>query len=153
MTANPDFLLVRPATMDDAPPGEHPSGSCDADDARVDATWPPPDPLGEALHFLRMDGAFYCRSELSAPWGMTLQPMPGCLWFHVVTAGAVLARCRRRAQPVAASRGRRARAPGHGHVLRSEPGVPAPPIMELDHEHPSDRYEILRHGRAARRRR
>ena len=36
----------------------------------MDATdaWPPPDPLGEALHSLRMDGAFYCRSELTAPW-------------------------------------------------------------------------------------
>ena len=42
-------------------------------------TWPPPDPVGEALHCLRMDGAFYCRSELSAPWGMTLDPMPGYL--------------------------------------------------------------------------
>ena len=48
---------------------------------------PAQDPLGEALHFLRMSGAFYCRSELSAPWGMTLPPMPGYLWFHVVTAG------------------------------------------------------------------
>ena len=37
-----------------------------------------------------MDGAFYCRSELTAPWGMTLDPMPGYLWFHVVTTGAVL---------------------------------------------------------------
>ena len=52
--------------------------------------WPPPDPLGEALHFLRMDGAFYSRSELSAPWGMTLSPMPGHLWFHVVTTGRAL---------------------------------------------------------------
>jgi AraC-like DNA-binding protein len=33
-----------------------------------------------------------------------------------------------------------------GHVLRSEPGVPAPGILELELEHPSDRYEILRHG-------
>jgi AraC-like DNA-binding protein len=116
------------------------------DDARVDATWPPPDPLGEALHFLRMDGAFYCRSELSAPWGMTLDPMPGYLWFHVVTAGAVLLDVdpahRRWLHP-----GDVALVPqGTGHVLRSEPGVPAPPIMELDLEHPSDRYEILRHG-------
>src|SRR3712207_3758144 len=56
----------------------------------VPAPWPPPDPLGEALHVLRMDGAFYCRSELSAPWGMTLHPMPGYLWFHVVTVGRAL---------------------------------------------------------------
>ena len=45
------------------------------------------DPLGEALHSLRMSGAFYCRSELTAPWGLTLPPLPGYLWFHVVSAG------------------------------------------------------------------
>ena len=49
--------------------------------------FPPADPLGEALHFLRMNGAYYCRSELTAPWGLTLPPMPGYLWFHVVTSG------------------------------------------------------------------
>ncbi len=45
------------------------------------------DPVGEALHVLRMSGTFYCRSELSEPWGMSLPPTPGCLWFHVVTSG------------------------------------------------------------------
>ncbi len=108
--------------------------------------WPPPDPLGEALHFLRMDGAFYCRSELSAPWGMTLHPMAGYLWFHVVTAGRVLLEVdeehSRWLHP-----GDVALVPhGTGHILRSEPGAPAPAIMELELEHPSDRYEILRHG-------
>ena len=49
--------------------------------------FPPSDPVGEALHFLRMNGAFYCRSELTAPWGLTLPPMPGYIWFHVVTSG------------------------------------------------------------------
>ena len=49
--------------------------------------FPPADPLGEALHFLRMNGAYYCRSELTAPWGLTLPPMPGYMWFHVVTSG------------------------------------------------------------------
>jgi AraC-like DNA-binding protein len=113
---------------------------------RMDAVWPPPDPLGEALHFLRMDGAFYCRSELSAPWGMTLHPMPGYLWFHVVTSGGILLEVdeehARWLHP-----GDVALVPhGNGHILRSEPGVPAPGIMELELEHPSDRYEILRHG-------
>jgi AraC-like DNA-binding protein len=108
--------------------------------------WPPPDPLGEALHFLRMDGAFYCRSELSAPWGMTLDPMPRYLWFHVVTTGAVLLEVdeehSRWLHP-----GEVTLVPhGNGHSLRSEPGVRAPGIMELDLEHPSDRYEIIRHG-------
>ena len=35
---------------------------------------------------------------------------------------------------------------GNGHTLRSAPGVPAPGVMELELEHPSDRYEILRAG-------
>jgi AraC-like DNA-binding protein len=110
------------------------------------AGWPPPDPLGEALHVLRMDGAFYCRSELSAPWGLTLDPMPGYLWFHVVTSGAVLLEVDREhtrwIHP-----GDVALVPhGNGHILRSEPGAPAPGVMELALEHPTDRYEILRHG-------
>jgi AraC-like DNA-binding protein len=36
---------------------------------------------------------------------------------------------------------------GAGHVLRSEPGAPAPGILSLRREAVSDRYEILRHGR------
>ena len=114
----------------------------------MDATnpWPPPDPVGEALHFLRMDGAFYCRSDLTAPWGMTLHPMPGCLWFHVVTTGGVLLEVDEE-HPRWLHPGDIALVPhGNGHILRSEPGVPAPGIMELELEHPSDRYEILRHG-------
>jgi cupin len=47
---------------------------------------------------------------------------------------------------VAAPRRRRPGAHARGHVLRSQPGVPAPGILELELEHPSDRYEILRHG-------
>jgi hypothetical protein len=49
--------------------------------------WGPADPLAEALHFLRMSGAFYCRSDLTAQWGLTLPPMPGYLWFHVIASG------------------------------------------------------------------
>lgn len=105
----------------------------------------PPDPLGEALHLLHMDGAFYCRSELRAPWGMSLPPLPGYLWFHVVTSGTML---------LEAGDDTRALAPGEvalvprgeGHVLRSEPGAPAPGILELEREQLSARYEVLRHG-------
>ena len=108
--------------------------------------WPPPDPLGEALHLLRMDGAFYSRAELSAPWGMTLEPMAGHLWFHVVTAGRVLLETDD-AHPLWLQPGDFALVPhGEGHRLRSEPGAPAPGIHDLDLEHVSDRYEIIRHG-------
>ena len=47
----------------------------------------PLDPLGEALHFLRVDGLYYCRSELCGRWGTTVPAMPDHLWFHVVTQG------------------------------------------------------------------
>jgi hypothetical protein len=30
------------------------------------------DVLGEALHFLRMSGLSYCRSDFTAPWGLFL---------------------------------------------------------------------------------
>jgi AraC-like DNA-binding protein len=108
--------------------------------------WAPSDPLGEALHFLRMNGVFYCRSELTARWGMTLPPMPGYLWFHVVTSGRGWLEADeangRLLQPGDFALATR----GGEHVLRSEPRVPAPGVLELDRELVSDRYEILRHG-------
>ncbi len=39
----------------------------------------PVDPLGEALHSLRMSGTLYCHCELSAPWSL--------IGNHVVSEG------------------------------------------------------------------
>ena len=108
--------------------------------------WPPLDPLGEALHFLRLRGAFYCRSELSEPWGMTLPPMAGCLWFHVITAGRGRLEVEGEA-PRAMRPGDFTLVPhGRGHVLRSAPGVAAPPVLDLRREAYGEHYEVLRHG-------
>ena len=113
---------------------------------RGEDPWATPDPLGEALHVLRMSGTFYCRSELTAPWGLDLPPEPESMWFHVVNAG----RCwlevdgdePRQLQP-----GDFALVPhGEGHLLRSEPGAPAPRVDGLDYDYASDRYAILRYG-------
>jgi AraC-like DNA-binding protein len=120
--------------------------ACRLDLMNVLDPFPPADPLGEALHFLRMNGAYYCRSELTAPWGLTLPPMPGYMWFHVVTSGRFWLETGREerqwVQP-----GDLALVPhGDGHILRSEPGSPAPGILDLEYEAVSDRYGILRHG-------
>jgi AraC-like DNA-binding protein len=140
MTVNRPFMLRRPACAD-ARVALGDTQGMSATDA-----WPPPDPLGEALHVVRMDGGFYCRSELTAPWGLTLHPMPGFLWFHVVTAGRALLEVGG-AEGLWLHAGDVALVPhGDGHGLRSEPGVPAPGVLELDREHPSECYEILRHG-------
>jgi len=109
-------------------------------------SWGPVEPLGEALHFLRMNGAFYCRSELSAPWGLTLPPMAECLSFHVVMSG----RCLLNVEGLAAvvlMPGDLALVPhAQGHQLLSEQGAPAPRIDELPYEVQSERYAILHHG-------
>jgi AraC-like DNA-binding protein len=108
--------------------------------------FPPAEPLGEALQFLRMSGAAYYRSELTAPWGMTLPPMPGYLWFHVVTSGRLWLETGEEERGWI-QLGDLALVPhGEGHVLRSEPGAPAPHILDLEREPVSDRYEIIRHG-------
>lgn len=108
--------------------------------------WTHVDPLGEALHFLRMSGVFCCRSDFSAPWGLVLPPMDDCLMFHVVTAG----RCWLEvpgSEPRLLQPGDFALVPhGEGHRLASEPGAPAAALFDLPRETVSERYEILRHG-------
>ena len=102
------------------------------------------DALGEALHLLRMSGTFYCRNELTAPWGATMPDMADCLWFHVLTSG----RCDVEVD---------------GQVISLEPGdvllVPggqrhrlfygeaeSPVVTTLPHEFETENYAILRHG-------
>src|SRR6516164_10500850 len=104
--------------------------------------WAPADPIGQALHLVRMNGAFYCRSELSAPWGLTLPPMAGYIWFHVVTSGHVWLEAGKSNVHLLGP-GDLALVPhGEGHVLRGDPGAHAPGILELERELVSDRYEI-----------
>ena len=108
--------------------------------------WVPVDPLGETLHFLHMSGVFYTRSELTAPWGMALPPMPDCLMFHVVTSG----RCWLEVEgsdPHLLQPGEFALVPhGEGHQLLSDPDVPAIDLFDLPREQVSERYELLRFG-------
>jgi AraC-like DNA-binding protein len=104
------------------------------------------DPLGEALHFLRMSGTFYCRSEFRAPWALAIPPMQSCLMLHVVTVGRCFVEVEglpsKPLQP-----GDLAMVPhGEGHVLTSAPGVPAEKLFEVQREQLSERYETLRLG-------
>jgi AraC-like DNA-binding protein len=113
---------------------------------RGEDPWATPDPLGEALHVLRMSGTFYVRSELTAPWGLALPPDAGSLWFHVVNAGGGWLEVDG-AEPRYMGPGDFALVPhGEGHVIRSEAGAPAPRVEALPHDYASDRYAVLRHG-------
>ncbi len=110
--------------------------------------WKSPDPLGEALHFLRMTGSFYCRSELSGSWGFELPAMDDALWFHTVVSG----RCRLSVPGVPTRDllpGDFALVPhGRGHVLASgdDAAVNAPVVYDLPHDYVSDRYAVIRSG-------
>jgi AraC-like DNA-binding protein len=109
-------------------------------------SWARVDPLGEALHFLRMTGTFYCRSELTAPWALALPPAEGCLCFHVLMSGRCLLDVPG-SPPRSLGPGDLALVPhGEGHRLGSEEGLEAPKLNDLRHEHVSERYAILRHG-------
>lgn len=107
------------------------------------------DPLGDALHCLRMSGVFYCQSDLTAPWGAQVPPMPDCLMFHLVTLGQCWlsvhgdeSRGGRWLQ-----RGDFALVPhGLGHDLRSDPSAAAPDLFDLPRRSVSERYEVLRSG-------
>lgn len=116
-----------------------------ATDYRSGGPWPAVDPLGEALQFLRIASVFYTRSEFTAPWALTLPPLPGCLMFHVVTGGECRLVAGREERPL--RQGSFALLPhGRGHRLLGGHGVPAPNLFDLPREEVSERYEILRHG-------
>jgi AraC-like DNA-binding protein len=106
----------------------------------------PADPLGEALHFLRMSGVFYCRSEFTAPWGLALPPFEDCVMFHVVTAGECWIEVDG-ADPYLLRPGELLLVPhGTGHRLTSKPGSTAAKLFDLEREQVGERFEILRHG-------
>jgi AraC-like DNA-binding protein len=108
--------------------------------------WSPIDPLGEALHSLRMSGAFYCRSEFTAPWGLALPAMPQCLMLHVVTEGEPWLEIEGR-PPLQLQPFDLLLVPhGQGHSLSSRPGVLAAPLFDLPREYAAERYEIIRQG-------
>jgi AraC-like DNA-binding protein len=106
----------------------------------------PHDPLGEALHALRMSGAFYCNAAFTEPWGLTLPPLPDYLWFHVVTSGRVALDLGDGVLTTLHSGDLALVTRGAGHTLCSDPAAPAPGILDLPREEISDRYEVLRHG-------
>ena len=108
--------------------------------------WPSVDPLGEALHFLRMSGSFYCRSEVTAPWSVTMPVVDDCLMFHVVTGGECWIAVPG-VEPRLLRSGDFALVPhGQGHAFYSDAAVPAVALFDLPRQAVSERYEILRHG-------
>lgn len=106
------------------------------------------DPLGETLHLLRLTGTLYCRSELTAPWGIDLPSFDDCMMFHIVTAGHCWLEVEGE-EPRLLQHGSLALVPhGKGHRMRSSPQEDTVPLFDIPVEQVSDRYEIMRYGGA-----
>jgi AraC-like DNA-binding protein len=104
------------------------------------------DPLGETLHRLRLNGTLYCKSELTAPWGIDLPAFDGHMMFHVVTSGYCWLEVAGE-QPRLLQQGSLTLLPhGEGHCIRSSADASAEPLFDIPVEQVSDRYEIMRYG-------
>lgn len=104
------------------------------------------DPLGETLHQLRLTGTLYCRSELTAPWGVELPPLDNCMMFHIVTSGHCWLEVKGE-QPRLLQQGSLVLVPhGNGHSISHHPGELAVPLFDIPVEKLSDRYEVMRYG-------
>ncbi|MBC7924569.1 MAG: AraC family transcriptional regulator, partial [Bryobacteraceae bacterium] len=104
------------------------------------------DPVGEALQFLRISGTFYCLSEFTAPWSLDVPPINRSLMLHVVTSGRCWVETKGRT-PRLVQTGDLALVPhGDGHVMSSEPGLPAVKLFDLPRVQASERYEHVRMG-------
>lgn len=107
---------------------------------------PSADPLCETLHMLRLTGVLYCHAELTAPWGIDLPSLEGCMMLEIVTAG----RCWLEVDgedPRQLQQGSLALMPhGTGHCIRSSPTAGTRPLSAIPVEPVGDRYEIMRYG-------
>jgi AraC-like DNA-binding protein len=106
--------------------------------------WTPVDPLGGVLGNLRMRGTFYCRAEGTAPWGVEMPALDGCMSFHVVTEGSCLLEVDGITHELTA--GDLALVPhGRGHLLRSSPDAPVAGRADLlPQEYLGEHYSVLR---------
>lgn len=101
--------------------------------------------IGTALRFLRMSGIFYCPSEFSEPWGVSLPAIDDCAWFHVVTSGSATIEVD--GATLSARAGDLIVVPhGNGHRAWGVQQAPTPSVVDLPHDYISESYAVLRHG-------
>lgn len=99
--------------------------------------------LTETLADFGMSGVFYAASQLSAPWGIEIPPMPGTIVFHLVTEGELVLVVDGATTPMAA--GDVVLVPhGTGHAVLDAPGSRATPLFDLPRVEVGERYERLR---------
>jgi AraC-like DNA-binding protein len=141
MTARPRSVAVRPDGLDGRCRGEQ--GGAVTTHAASGQPWTPVDPVGGVLADLRIRGVFYCRAEATAPWGVEMPALDGCMSFHVVTDGS----CVLEVDGVRSvlGPGDLALVPhGRGHLLRSDPDAPIAGRADLlPQRYLAEHYSVL----------
>jgi AraC-like DNA-binding protein len=109
-------------------------------------TWTRPnDALTEVLRDLRLVQSFYCHSELTAPWGLSLPPEDYGVFHFVADGEAWLQRPGNEATRLGKGDFVLC-APGVAHSASSAVGVPCRNVLELPYETVDDRAMLLRYG-------
>lgn len=104
------------------------------------------DPLGEALHLLKLSGTFYCQSTLSAPWGIEIPALDDVMTFLTVSSGACWLDIEG-TPPLFLEKGNLALITcGRKHSLRSAADVQTEQLSSLIVQKVSERYETLHYG-------
>lgn len=103
------------------------------------------DTLGETLHYLKLSSVFYCKSELSGTWGVSLPSMPNTSMFHIVTAGSCIIEHGK--QKIEMKAGDFVFIPkGQGHIFRSDSDAKVEDLFSLPREQISQCYETMSLG-------
>jgi AraC-like DNA-binding protein len=91
---------------------------------------PTPDVLSDVLGLLSLRGEVFCRTELSAPWGMFLSRHSA--HFHVIERGSVWFQLEKAKRPFETVAGDLVVLPhGHGHRMMDRPGRKAVPLEQI----------------------
>jgi len=103
------------------------------------------DVFASVLETVRLASRVFCRSQLSAPWAMTLRA-GDFAHFHVVERGGAWLRLEGSPDAVALAGGDLVIVPhGHGHTLASAESAIAVPLDSIPREQVGGHY-VLRHG-------
>ncbi|MBD0322234.1 MAG: AraC family transcriptional regulator [Aldersonia sp.] len=103
------------------------------------------DLLTTALQDFGMSGMFYAVSDLSAPWGIDIPPLPSMLTFHLLTEGSAPALVEVEEERHWFTPGEVLLVPhGTGHSIRDDVRSRCTPLFDLPREELTDRYERIR---------
>lgn len=105
------------------------------------------DALTEVLETVHLESTVFCRSELTAPWGIRIGEEHGAM-FHIVADGQCWLKVDELLMPLLLKSGDFVVLPhGHGHILSDDPTSPIVPLETVMLIEPNYGYKTLCYGK------